>query len=124
MRIAYSIALSIPFIGTWIAFLLFGGEFPSDQIISRLFFTHVFLVPLLIITLLSVHLALVWRQKHTQFPGGGRTDRNVHGIRFWPSYATESVGLFFGAVVTSAMPDSVVRGIGIPFATIGVIAPD
>ena len=32
----------------------------------------------------------------TQFPGGGRTDRNVHGIRFWPSYATESVGLFFG----------------------------
>ncbi|HLW17379.1 MAG TPA: cytochrome bc complex cytochrome b subunit [Actinomycetota bacterium] len=102
LRIAYSIALSIPFIGTWIAFLLFGGEFPSDQIISRLFFTHVFLVPLLIIGLLSVHLALVWRQKHTQFPGGGRTDRNVHGIRFWPSYATESVGLFFGvaAVLT------------------------
>ena len=96
LRIAYSIALSIPFLGTWIAFLLFGGEFPSDQIISRLFFTHVFLVPLLIIGLLSVHLAMVWRQKHTQFPGEGRTDRNVHGIRFWPSYATESVGLFFG----------------------------
>ena len=96
LRIAYSIALSIPFLGTWIAFLLFGGEFPSDQIISRLFFTHVFLVPLLIIALLSVHLAMVWRQKHTQFPGNGRTDRNVHGIRFWPSYATESVGLFFG----------------------------
>ena len=96
LRIAYSIALSIPFLGTWMAFLLFGGEFPSDQIISRLFFTHVFIVPLLIIGLISVHLALIWRQKHTQFPGGGRTDRNVHGIRFWPSYATESVGLFFG----------------------------
>ncbi|TMK54528.1 MAG: cytochrome b, partial [Actinobacteria bacterium] len=96
LRIAYSITLSIPFLGTWMAFLLFGGEFPSDQIISRLFFTHVFIVPLLIIALISVHLALIWRQKHTQFPGGGRTDRNVHGIRFWPSYATESVGLFFG----------------------------
>lgn len=96
LRIAYSIALSIPFLGTWMAFLLFGGEFPSDQIISRLFFIHVFLVPLLILTLVGVHLALVWRQKHTQFPGGGRTDHNVHGIRFWPSYATESVGLFFG----------------------------
>ena len=96
LRIAYSIALSIPFLGTWMAFLLFGGEFPSDQIISRLFFTHVFIVPLLIIALISVHLALIWHQKHTQFPGGGRTDRNVHGIRFWPSYATESVGLFFG----------------------------
>ena len=96
LRIAYSVALSIPFLGTWMAFLLFGGEFPSDQIISRLFFIHVFLVPLLILALVSVHLALVWRQKHTQFPGSGRTDRNVHGIRFWPSYATESVGLFFG----------------------------
>jgi ubiquinol-cytochrome c reductase cytochrome b subunit len=102
LRIAYSIALSVPVLGTWVAFLLFGGEFPSDKIISRLFFTHVFIVPLLIIGLISVHLALVWRQKHTQFPGGGRTDRNVHGIRFWPSYATESVGLFFGvaSVVT------------------------
>ena len=102
LRIAYSIALSIPFIGTWIAFLLFGGEFPSDQIISRMFFAHVFIVPLLIFGLVGVHLALIWRQKHTQYPGNGRTDRNVHGLRFWPSYATESVGLFFGvaAVLT------------------------
>ena len=102
LRIAYSIALSIPLLGTWIAFLLFGGEFPSDQIISRLFFAHVFIVPLLILGLVGVHLALIWRQKHTQFPGDGRTERNVHGIRFWPSYATESVGLFFGvaSVVT------------------------
>src|SRR5213596_38161 len=36
LRIAFSIALSVPFIGTWLAFLAFGGEFPSDQIIHRL----------------------------------------------------------------------------------------
>ncbi len=96
LRIAYSIALSIPLIGTWIAFLVFGGEFPSDQIISRLFFTHVFIVPALIATLIGVHLVLVWRQKHTQFPGPGRTEDNVEGLSFWPTYAAKSVGLFFG----------------------------
>ena len=96
LRIAYSVALSIPLIGTWIAFLIFGGEFPSDQIISRMFFTHVFIVPALIATLIGVHLALVWRQKHTQFPGPGRTEANVEGLSFWPTYAAKSVGLFFG----------------------------
>ena len=102
LRIAYSIALSIPLIGTWMAFLVFGGEFPSDRIISRLFTTHVLIVPVLIATLLGVHLALVWRQKHTQYPGPGRSDRNVEGIMFWPTYAAKSVGLFFGisAVLT------------------------
>src|SRR5437762_8356731 len=32
LRIMYSITLSIPLLGTWIAFLTFGGEFPADQI--------------------------------------------------------------------------------------------
>ena len=34
LRIAYSIALSIPLVGTWLAFLLFGGEFPGADIIA------------------------------------------------------------------------------------------
>ena len=102
LRIAYSIALSVPLIGTWIASLVFGGEFPSDRIISRLFTTHILIVPVLIAGLIGIHLALVWRQKHTQYPGPGRTDRNVEGIYFWPTYATKSTGLFFGiaAVLT------------------------
>src|SRR3712207_4583857 len=37
LRIAYSIALSVPLFGTWIAFLIFGGEFPANEIIPRLF---------------------------------------------------------------------------------------
>lgn len=96
LRIAYSIALSIPFIGTWIAFLVFGGEFPADQIISRLFVVHVYLIPALIGGLLVVHLAILWRQKHTQFPGPGRTETNVVGSKLWPTYAAKSMGLFFG----------------------------
>ena len=31
LRIAYSILLSIPFVGTWLAFLFFGGEYPGPR---------------------------------------------------------------------------------------------
>jgi ubiquinol-cytochrome c reductase cytochrome b subunit len=96
LRVAYSFALSIPIIGTWVAFLIFGGEFPADQIIGRLFVTHIMIIPALIIALLTLHLALVWRQKHTQFPELGRTETNVVGSKLWPTYAAKSVGLFFG----------------------------
>ncbi|MBA2426836.1 MAG: ubiquinol-cytochrome c reductase cytochrome b subunit [Actinobacteria bacterium] len=96
LRIAYSIALSVPLLGTWMGFLIFGGEFPADQIISRLLVTHIMIVPALIIGLLTAHLALLWRQKHTQFPEPGRTEHNVVGSKLWPTYAAKSLGLFFG----------------------------
>ena len=102
LRIAYSIALSIPLIGAWMAFLIFGGEFPSEEIIPRLFVTHVLIIPALIIGLLSVHLAIVWRQKHTDFPGIGRRESNVVGSKLWPTYATKSLGLFFGTFAVLA----------------------
>jgi ubiquinol-cytochrome c reductase cytochrome b subunit len=95
LRIAYSIALSVPLIGPWIAFLLFGGEFPSGQILGRLLVLHIFIVPALLGVLLGIHLAIIWRQKHTQFPEAGRSESNVVGSRLWPTYATKSVGLFF-----------------------------
>jgi ubiquinol-cytochrome c reductase cytochrome b subunit len=95
LRIAYSIVLSVPVFGTWLAFLMFGGEFPAHDIIPRLFVTHVMIVPGLILGLLGVHLAIIWRQKHTDFPGTGRTETNVVGSKLWPTYATNSLGLFF-----------------------------
>jgi ubiquinol-cytochrome c reductase cytochrome b subunit len=103
LRIAYSIAISIPLVGTWIAFLLFGGEFPAHEIISRLFVIHIFLIPAAIATLLTLHLAIIWRQKHTQFVEPGRTESNVVGSRLWPTYATKSVALFFGVAAVLAM---------------------
>ncbi|MGH2821006.1 MAG: cytochrome bc1 complex cytochrome b subunit [Actinomycetota bacterium] len=109
LRIAYSIAVSVPLIGTWIAFLIFGGEFPADQIIERLFVTHIMIVPALIIALLSIHLALVWRQKHTQFRELGRTETNVVGSRLWPTYMAKSVGLFFGVFAVLALMGGLVQ---------------
>ena len=95
LRIAYSIALSIPLGGTWVAYLLFGGEFPADSIISRLFVIHVLILPALILGLLGAHMAILWRQKHTQFAGPGKAEDNVVGSRLWPSYALKSTGFFF-----------------------------
>lgn len=94
LRVAYSFVLSIPVIGDWMAFLVFGGEFPARDILRRLFVIHILLVPLAILGLLSIHLAILWRQKHTQFPGRGREEHNVVGSKLWPTYAMKSVGLF------------------------------
>ena len=95
LRIAYSIALSIPVAGTWLTSLIFGGEFPGPDIISRLYVIHILLVPAVITGLLIGHLALVVRHKHTQFPGPGRTERNVVGERAFPTYAAKGLGVFF-----------------------------
>lgn len=94
LRIIYSVILSIPLLGPWLTFLIFGGEFPGDAIIPRLFITHVFLVPAALVVLISAHLAIVVRQKHSQFPGPGRGESNTVGSRFWPAYTMRTLALF------------------------------
>lgn len=101
VRVGYSIALSIPVAGEWLAFLFFGGEFPNTAFITRFYVLHVLLLPAAIAGLLGAHLAILWRQKHTQFAGAGRTESNIEGSRLWPSYAAKSVGLFF--IVTGVL---------------------
>jgi ubiquinol-cytochrome c reductase cytochrome b subunit len=96
LRIAYSIGESIPLVGPWLVSLFFGGEFPGEVYLGRLYIIHVLVVPALIAALLTVHLAFVWRQKHTQFPGPGRTERNVVGSHLFPTYAARSIALFLG----------------------------
>ncbi len=103
LRIAYSLVQSIPVAGNWLAHLTFGGPFPGEEIISRLFVLHILLLPAAIVALISVHLALLWHQKHTQFPGPGRSERNIVGSALWPTYAAKSLSLFLAvaAVLTA-----------------------
>ena len=75
LRIASGITLSVPVIGTWTQWALFGGEFPGTEIIPRLYIVHVLLLPGVLLALIGVHVGLVWYQKHTQFPGPGRTEK-------------------------------------------------
>jgi len=95
VRIAYSILLSVPLVGTWAAFLAFGGEFPSPELLGRLYAMHIFLIPAAIGGAIALHLALVWHQKHTQFPGPGRREETVVGSPLWPNYSMKAVGLAF-----------------------------
>jgi len=94
-RIADSIILSIPVIGTWAAFLVFGGPFPGDVIIGRLYIVHVLLIPGILAALIGLHLAVMVRQKHTDFPGPGKSERTVVGHRFFPKFAAQATGFFF-----------------------------
>jgi ubiquinol-cytochrome c reductase cytochrome b subunit len=102
LRIIYSAVLSIPFVGTWLAFLFFGGEFPAPELLSRLFVLHILLIPGIIAALLGTHLALVWHQTHTDFAKRGRSEDTVTGTPVWPRFALKAVGLAFStfAVLT------------------------
>lgn len=93
LRIAYSVLISVPVVGGYLAFLIFGGDFPTAQQISRLLFAHIMILPALIVGAMLLHLAIIWRQKHTQFRGPGRTESNVVGSPLWPNYAMKSIGL-------------------------------
>ncbi|MHA0287897.1 cytochrome bc1 complex cytochrome b subunit [Mycobacterium sp. C3-094] len=92
------ITMGIPVIGTWMHWALFGGDFPGEILIPRLYALHILLIPGIILALIGVHLALVWFQKHTQFPGPGRTETNVVGVRVMPVFAVKS-GAFFAVTV-------------------------
>ncbi|MFE3226810.1 cytochrome bc complex cytochrome b subunit [Nocardia sp. NPDC059228] len=95
LRAAFGgITMGIPVIGTWMHWLIFGGDFPGTIIIPRLYIAHVLLLPGIILALIAAHVALVWYQKHTQFPGPGRTEKNVVGARIIPVFAADQ-GAFF-----------------------------
>ncbi|MFI6216051.1 ubiquinol-cytochrome c reductase cytochrome b subunit [Nocardia vulneris] len=95
LRAAFGgITMSVPIAGTWLHWLIFGGDFPGDIIIPRLYIAHVLLFPGIILALIAAHVALVWYQKHTQFPGPGRTENNVVGARIVPVFAADQ-GAFF-----------------------------
>ncbi|MGX9792235.1 cytochrome bc1 complex cytochrome b subunit [Mycobacterium sp. MMS18-G62] len=102
-----SITLGMPVIGTWLHWALFGGDFPCGGVgyqcsadgvlLPRMYALHILLIPGIILALIGIHLALVWFQKHTQFPGPGRTETNVVGVRVMPVFAVKS-GAFFAMV--------------------------
>jgi len=94
LRIMSAIILAVPVVGTWIQFLVFGGEFPGEIINDRFYIAHVLLIPGILLALIAAHLALVWYQKHTQFPAAGRTERNVVGVRIMPVFAAHGLGWF------------------------------
>ncbi|MBA8816276.1 ubiquinol-cytochrome c reductase cytochrome b subunit [Microbacterium halimionae] len=95
LRIIDGMVKGIPLIGTWISYLLFGGEFPGDQIVGRLYTLHILLLPAILVALLALHLVLMIINKHTQFAGPARTNSNVVGYPMLPVYVSKMGGFFF-----------------------------
>ncbi|MDQ3423160.1 MAG: cytochrome b, partial [Actinomycetota bacterium] len=95
LRIAEGLMRSIPVVGTYISFFLFGGEFPGDDFIARIYTVHVLLLPGLILGLITAHMLLLVYHKHTQWPGPGRTEKNVVGYPLMPVYMAKAGGFFF-----------------------------
>ncbi|MDQ1030063.1 ubiquinol-cytochrome c reductase cytochrome b subunit [Streptomyces umbrinus] len=95
LRFAQGAILSVPIVGTYLAFFLFGGEFPGHDIISRLYPIHVLLLPGIMLGLVVAHLILVFYHKHTQYPGPGHEQKSVVGMPFMPVYMAKAGGFFF-----------------------------
>ncbi|WP_030161305.1 ubiquinol-cytochrome c reductase cytochrome b subunit [Glycomyces sp. NRRL B-16210] len=103
LRIMEGMTQSVPFIGPWASAALFGGQFPGTSVISMIYIIHVFIFPLILLGLIVVHVGLVFAQKHTQWPGPGRTEHNVVGFRMFPNYIMKQVGfmLFIWGVIAA-----------------------
>jgi len=101
--IGFSIARSIPWIGGFASELFFGGAFPTLGSLSRLYTIHVFILPALITVVMSLHLVLIIKQKHTQ-PGYARKRAEpgkVLGVPLLPYQALLAIQLLllmFGAL--------------------------
>ncbi len=105
LRAISAFILSIPVIGTWAHWAVFGGDYPGTVIIGRFYSLHILLIPGIILALIAVHVGLVWFQKHTQFPGPRATENNVVGVRVLPTFAAKGGGFFavvFGLIAMMA----------------------
>ncbi len=135
LRITDSVVASVPFVGPWLAYLIFGGEFPTVELIGRLYVFHIMLIPALMIGGITAHLGILWLQKHTQYPGGegshATRETNVVGRHFWPGQVFRSTGLFFLTAAILALLGGLVQinpvwvyGPYLPYAVSSPAQPD
>jgi ubiquinol-cytochrome c reductase cytochrome b subunit len=109
VRIAQGIMLSVPVVGTYISFFVFGGQFPGDDFIPRFYIVHVLLIPGLLLALVTAHLMVLWHQEHTQWPGGKKKDSNTVGVPLYPIFMAKTGALFMFVFGTLALLASVAQ---------------
>lgn len=95
LRIIDGMVKGIPVVGTWISYLLFGGEFPGTTVVGMFYSLHILLLPALLVAVVGVHVIMVFVNKHTQYAGPGRTNDNVVGVPVMPVFAAKAGGFFF-----------------------------
>jgi ubiquinol-cytochrome c reductase cytochrome b subunit len=97
LAIGYAVGLSLPIVGGPLMLAIFGAPFPGKpEFWSRMFITHVLLIPVLLAILIGLHLVLVAARHHTQFRESRRhTERRIVGLPMFPAYAPRSLALMF-----------------------------
>lgn len=95
LRIIDGMVKGVPVIGTWISYLLFGGEFPGTTVIGMFYSLHILLLPAILVAIVGVHVLMVFVNKHTQYAGPGRSNDNVVGVPVMPVFAAKAGGFFF-----------------------------
>jgi cytochrome b-561 len=129
--IGYEIARSIPWVGGVASELFFGGVFPTLGSVPRLYTIHVFVVPVLIALVMSVHLLIVVKQKHSQ-PGYAKKlaePGKVLGVPLWPYQAIlagQLLLVMFGALflLSALVPAHRLSDYGPPGPTTAAVKPD
>jgi cytochrome b-561 len=129
--IGYSIARSIPWAGPIASELFFGGAFPTLGSLARLYTIHIFIVPALLAAVISAHLLIIVKQKHTQ-PGYARPlaePGKVLGVPLWPYQALlagELLLLMFGVLflLSAFVPPHPLEAFGPPGPTTPEVKPD
>jgi cytochrome b-561 len=111
--IGYNVAVSVPIFGDTLGSLVFGGEYPSSSTVPRLYFLHVFVIPVVIAGLLAVHMGILIRQKHTEAPReedvAGREpvdeddDSVVVGLPAFPNQTAVTAVVFFLTMATLSL---------------------
>ena len=95
LRIIDGMIKGLPVIGAYVSSLLFGGQFPGENIVARLYSLHIMLIPALILVFVAIHLFMVVIHKHTHYSGPGKKDTNVVGYPLMPVYVAKAGGFFF-----------------------------
>jgi ubiquinol-cytochrome c reductase cytochrome b subunit len=113
LGIGTSIMGRVPFVGAQMVHLMLGGSYIAGETLSRFFSMHVFLVPGLIIALLSLHLRLVLTKGMNEYPKPGVVVRKESytaeyeemikktGVPFVPNVISKD--LFFSAFLLIAI---------------------
>jgi ubiquinol-cytochrome c reductase cytochrome b subunit len=98
LAIGYSVAASTPLIGGNLALAIWGAPYPGTPAFeSRMYIMHVLILPIVIGTLITLHVLLVASRHHTQFRKKARqTNKTLVGMPTFPAYAPRSLGLLAG----------------------------
>ena len=132
--IGYYIAKSVPWIGNWISTLLFAGDFPSKATVPRFFFLHVMFIPMVLVSLIGLHMVILVKQKHTEPAGNlkkkeSQNGKRLIGIPIWPEQAIISMAFYFFllfliVLIATYIPLNPIETYGPPASGTPVMRPD